>query len=157
MSGDPHGPAHEDPRGPANRDSRGPVIRAAGCVLWRRGPGGGSVEVCLVHRPRYDDWSFPKGKLKRGEDPRAAAVREVLEETGHHCALGEPLPVSRYPVDGRPKEVAYWAAEATGGSFTANDEVDRILWLAPDAARARLTQPRDVRQLTALLDVLPAS
>ncbi|CAM5359827.1 hypothetical protein SBADM41S_04544 [Streptomyces badius] len=66
--------------------SRDPVIRAAGCVLWRRVPGGG-VEVCLVHRPRYDDWSFPKGKLKRGEDPRAAAVREVLEETGHHCAL----------------------------------------------------------------------
>ncbi|MER6603647.1 NUDIX hydrolase [Streptomyces parvus] len=157
MSGDPHGPANEDPRGPANGDSRGPVIRAAGCVLWRRGPGGGSVEVCLVHRPRYDDWSFPKGKLKRGEDPRAAAVREVLEETGHHCALGEPLPASRYPVAGRPKEVAYWAAEATGGSFTANDEVDRILWLAPDAARARLTQPRDVRQLTAFLDVLPAS
>ncbi|WDT92259.1 NUDIX hydrolase [Streptomyces sp. SCSIO-PteL053] len=149
MSDDPHGPAHEDPRGP--------VIRAAGCVLWRRTPGSGGVEVCLVHRPRYDDWSFPKGKLKRGEDPRAAAVREVLEETGHHCALGEPLPASRYPVDGRPKEVAYWAAEATGGSFTANDEVDRILWLAPDAARARLTQTRDVRQLTAFLDVLPAS
>ncbi|WP_254875166.1 MULTISPECIES: NUDIX hydrolase [unclassified Streptomyces] len=167
MSGDPHtsshkdprGPAHEDPRGPADGDSRAPVIRAAGCVLWRRtpdgtGPGTG-VEVCLVHRPRYDDWSFPKGKLKRGEDPRAAAVREVLEETGHHCALGEPLPASRYLVDDRPKEVAYWAAEATGGSFTANDEVDRILWLAPDAARARLTQPRDVQQLTAFLDTLP--
>ncbi|MEU4180841.1 NUDIX hydrolase [Streptomyces sp. NPDC026589] len=132
------------------------TVRAAGCVLWRRAPGGGGVEVCLVHRPRYDDWSFPKGKLKRGEGPLAAAVREVLEETGHHCAPGDRLPTSRYPVDGRPKEVAYWAAEATGGSFTANDEVDRILWLAPDAARVRLTQPRDVRQLTALLDVLAA-
>ncbi|MFI1784968.1 NUDIX hydrolase [Streptomyces rubiginosohelvolus] len=149
MSGDPHGPGNGDPRGP--------VIRAAGCVLWRRRPGGGSVEVCLVHRPKYGDFSFPKGKLKRDEEPLAAAVREVLEETGHHCAPGPRLPTAHYLVDGRPKEVAYWAAEATGGSFTANDEVDRILWLAPDAARARLTQPRDVRQLTAFLDVLPAS
>ncbi|MDX3595646.1 NUDIX hydrolase [Streptomyces sp. ID03-2B] len=155
MSGGPPG------RGPAKRRTgTGPVL-AAGCVLWRRAPGGdgkaGGVEICLVHRPRYDDWSFPKGKLKRGEDPLAAAVREVLEETGHHCAPGDRLPTSRYPVDGRPKEVAYWAAEATGGSFTANDEVDRILWLAPDAARVRLTQPRDAQQLTALLDVLSAS
>ncbi|MGW5071498.1 NUDIX domain-containing protein, partial [Streptomyces cyaneofuscatus] len=59
------------------------TIRAAGCVLWRRAPDGAGVEVCLVHRPRYDDWSWPKGKLKRGEEPLAAAVREVLEETGH--------------------------------------------------------------------------
>ncbi|QWQ42696.1 NUDIX hydrolase [Streptomyces sp. YPW6] len=137
-------------------DPREPVIRAAGCVLWRRGPGGG-VEVCLVHRPKYGDLSFPKGKLKRHEEPLAAAVREVLEETGHHCAPGARLPSAHYVVDGRPKIVDYWAAEATGGSFSANDEVDRILWLTPDAARARLTQPRDVRQLTALLDVLPAS
>lgn len=89
------------------------------------------MEVCLVHRPRYDDWSFPKGKLKRGEEPLAAAVREVLEETGHHCLPGAPLPTARYLVDGRPKEVAYWAAEATGGAFEANDEVDRLLWLTP--------------------------
>ncbi|MFJ5049012.1 NUDIX hydrolase [Streptomyces sp. NPDC088719] len=152
MSGDP------GTTGPV-KNRTGPVL-AAGCVLWRRaqdGAGGGDgVEVCLVHRPRYDDWSFPKGKLKRGEDPLAAAVREVLEETGHHCAPGDRLPTSRYLVDGRPKEVAYWAAEATGGSFTANDEVDRILWLAPDAARVRLTRPRDVQQLTALLDALAA-
>ncbi|WYB31020.1 NUDIX hydrolase [Streptomyces sp. SM1P] len=153
MSGDPHGPGNGEPRGP--------VIRAAGCVLWRRTPvgtgSGTGVEVCLVHRPKYGDFSFPKGKLKRHEEPLAAAVREVLEETGHHCAPGPRLPTSRYVVDGRPKVVDYWAAEATGGAFTANDEVDRILWLAPDAARARLTQPRDVRQLTAFLDVLPTS
>ncbi|MFH9268307.1 NUDIX hydrolase [Streptomyces sp. NPDC017546] len=148
MSGDP-GAA-----GPVK--NRTGTVRAAGCVLWRRAPGGdgNDVEVCLVHRPRYDDWSFPKGKLKRGEGPLAAAVREVLEETGHHCAPGDRLPTSRYPVDGRPKEVAYWAAEATEGSFTPSDEVDRILWLAPAAARAQLTQPRDVQQLTALLDAL---
>ncbi|MEU1327052.1 MULTISPECIES: NUDIX hydrolase [Streptomyces] len=140
------------------------TILAAGCVLWRRARDGGNgngngydVEVCLVHRPRWDDWSHPKGKLKRGEEPLAAAVREVLEETGHHCAPGVRLPTARYLVDGRPKEVAYWAAEATGGAFEANDEVDRLLWLTPEAARVRLTQPRDREQLTALLDVLPGA
>ncbi|MFJ9620860.1 NUDIX hydrolase [Streptomyces sp. NPDC101181] len=130
-------------------------MRAAGCVLWRRAPDGCTVEVCLVHRPKYDDFSFPKGKLKRREEPLAAAVREVLEETGHHCAPGPRLPTARYLVDGRPKVVDYWAAEATGGAFRANDEVDRVLWLTPDAARDRLTQPRDRDQLTALLDALP--
>ncbi|WP_043972804.1 NUDIX hydrolase [Streptomyces microflavus] len=140
------------------------TILAAGCVLWRRARDGGNgdgngndVEVCLVHRPRWDDWSHPKGKLKRGEEPLAAAVREVLEETGHHCAPGVRLPTARYLVDGRPKEVAYWAAEATGGAFEANDEVDRLLWLTPEAARVRLTQPRDREQLTALLDALPGA
>lgn len=135
------------------------TVLAAGCVLWRRAPGGDGcgVEVCLVHRPRYDDWSFPKGKLKRGEDPLTAAVREVLEETGHHCAPGRRLPTARYLVDGRPKEVRYWAAEATGGAFAANAEVDRLLWLAPEAALVRLTQPRDREQLTALLDTLPGA
>ncbi|MFD3409488.1 NUDIX hydrolase [Streptomyces cyaneofuscatus] len=133
------------------------TVRAAGCVLWRRAPDGAGVEVCLVHRPRWDDWSFPKGKLKRGEEPLAAAVREVLEETGHHCLPGAPLPTARYLVDGRPKEVAYWAAEATGGAFEANDEVDRLLWLTPEATRVRLTQPRDREQLTALLAVLPTT
>ncbi|MDQ0985370.1 NUDIX hydrolase [Streptomyces sp. V2I9] len=142
---------------PGARTAKTGTVLAAGCVLWRHAPDGDGVEVCLVHRPRYDDWSFPKGKLKRGENARDAAVREVLEETGHHCTPGAPLPTSRYPVEGRPKEVAYWAAEATGGSFTANDEVDRVLWLTPEAARVRLTQPRDVQQLTALLDVLSGS
>ncbi|WNF28512.1 NUDIX hydrolase [Streptomyces sp. C11-1] len=150
-----------EPPGPPGHASAKPrtrtgTIRAAGCVLWRRAPGGDGVEICLVHRPRYDDWSFPKGKLKRGEEPLAAAVREVLEETGHHCTPGTRLPTARYLVDGRPKEVAYWAAEAADGAFEANDEVDRLLWLTPGAARARLTQPRDVQQLTALLDTLAA-
>ncbi|MFH9430385.1 NUDIX hydrolase [Streptomyces sp. NPDC017615] len=125
-------------------------IHAAGCVLWRRAPGTGALEVCLVHRPRYDDWSHPKGKLKRGESALAAAVREVREETGHAADPGAELPTLRYPVDGRPKQVRYWAAEAVSGAFVPSSEVDRVLWLPPAKARARLTHPRDRGLLDAL-------
>ncbi|MCG8966782.1 NUDIX hydrolase [Streptomyces sp. CL12-4] len=128
------------------------TVRAAGCVLWRRAPGAGEPQLCLVHRPKYDDWSHPKGKLLRGEDPLAGALREVAEETGYAASPGVELPTVRYLVDGRPKEVRYWAAEAVSGGFTPNAEVDRILWLPVPAARARLTQPRD----RALVDALPA-
>ncbi|EDY48124.1 conserved hypothetical protein [Streptomyces clavuligerus] len=131
------------------------MIRAAGCVLWRRSPhGGGDVEICLVHRPKYDDWSHPKGKLKRGEDARAGARREVREETGTDCDPGPELPTVRYPVEGRPKEVRYWAAEATGGGFTPNREVDRVVWLSPRAAHIRLTQERDRALVDAFLTAL---
>ncbi|MEH0577603.1 NUDIX hydrolase [Streptomyces sp. B21-108] len=130
------------------------VVRAAGCVLWRRSRSGGELEVCLVHRPKYDDWSHPKGKLKRGEEPLAGALREVEEETGHRAAPGARLPTMEYEANGRPKQVHYWAAEAVSGTFTPNHEVDRVLWLAPQAARDRLTQPRDRMLVDALLDVL---
>ncbi|WP_369377461.1 NUDIX hydrolase [Streptomyces sp. cg36] len=132
------------------------TVLAAGCVLWRRSPwGDGGLEVCLVHRPKYDDWSHPKGKLKRGEEPLAGAVREVLEETGHHCVPGARLPSAHYvDAQGRPKVVDYWAAEAAEGRFEPCDEVDRLLWLPPAAARHRLTQPRDRQLLDALLDAL---
>ncbi|GAA5008539.1 NUDIX hydrolase [Streptomyces siamensis] len=130
------------------------TIRAAGCVLWRRSPFDGELEICLVHRPKYDDWSHPKGKLKRGEDPLTGAVREVEEETGYVAAPGAALPALRYLVAGRPKEVRYWAAEAVDGHFTPNREVDRVLWLSPTAARHRLTQSRDRDLVDALPDVL---
>ncbi|MEU5598604.1 NUDIX hydrolase [Streptomyces sp. NPDC020298] len=118
-------------------------VQAAGCVLWRRSPVDGGLEVCLVHRPKYDDWSHPKGKLKRGEEALSGALREVTEETGYTAEPGAELPTVCYYANGRPKEVRYWAAEAVAGDFTPNAEVDRILWLAPAPARARLTQPRD--------------
>ncbi|MEU1872644.1 MULTISPECIES: NUDIX hydrolase [unclassified Streptomyces] len=139
---------------PADDDT---TVRAAGCVLWRRAPRTGSpgVELCLVHRPKYDDWSHPKGKLKPGEDPLAGALREVAEETGYAAEPGTELPTVRYLANGRPKEVRYWAAAADAGAFAPSDEVDRILWLAPDAARIRLTEPRDRDLVDALLATRP--
>ena len=130
------------------------TIRAAGCVLWRRSPVDGALEICLVHRPKYDDWSHPKGKLKRGEDPLTGALREVAEETGYTAVPGAALPTAHYLAGGRPKQVHYWAAEATGGSFAPSREVDRVLWLPPAAARHRLTHPRDRELLDTLLGVL---
>ncbi|GAA3372837.1 NUDIX hydrolase [Streptomyces sannanensis] len=130
------------------------VVLAAGCVLWRRSPLDGRMEICLVHRPKYDDWSHPKGKLKSGEGLLDCAVREVLEETGQRCVPGAPLPTDHYIANGRPKQVAYWAAEATGGRFVPGKEVDRVLWLPPDAARQRLTRPHDRQLVDALLKAL---
>ncbi|MEU7008321.1 NUDIX hydrolase [Streptomyces sp. NPDC046332] len=127
------------------------MIRAAGCVLWRRAPSGQGIEIALVHRPKYDDWSHPKGKLKRGESAEECALREVREETGQACALGDRLPSARYWAHGQPKEVTYWSARALGGTFTPSKEVDRVEWLPPAEARARLTQPRDRDLLDALV------
>ncbi|WP_327163366.1 NUDIX hydrolase [Streptomyces zaomyceticus] len=124
-------------------------ILAAGCVLWRPALSGHGIEVAIVHRPKYDDWSHPKGKRKRGEAAEACALREVQEETGRRSALGPRLPTVHYTVDGRPKEVAYWSARALDGAFTPSREVDRLLWLPPAAARTRLTQPRDRELLDA--------
>ncbi|MEV0443065.1 NUDIX hydrolase [Streptomyces spectabilis] len=126
-------------------------VRAAGCVLWRRSTVPDGLVLCLVHRPKYDDWSWPKGKIKPGETLLACALREVEEETGQRCAPGPPLPTARYLANGRPKEVHYWAAEALGGHFTPSREVDRVRWLAPREARARLTQLRDRELLDAFL------
>ncbi|MDQ0950817.1 8-oxo-dGTP diphosphatase [Streptomyces phaeochromogenes] len=134
--------------------TNGDPVLAAGCVLWRRSPFDGELEICLVHRPKYDDWSHPKGKLKRAEDALAGAVREVEEETGYRCATGPRLATLHYMANDRPKQVSYWAAEATEGRFAPNREVDRILWLPPTGARDRLTHPRDKDLVDELLAVL---
>ncbi|MFE6776550.1 NUDIX hydrolase [Streptomyces sp. NPDC057702] len=130
-------------------------IRAAGCVLWRRSPRGPGLEIALVHRPRWDDWSHPKGKLKRGETALRGALREVAEETGMDCVPGPELPTAHYTVDGRPKEVRYWAARALDDTFVPNREVDRLIWLPPPAARTRLTHPRDRDLIDAFLATRP--
>ncbi|WP_405064102.1 NUDIX domain-containing protein [Kribbella sp. NBC_01505] len=130
-----------------------PAVIAAGGAVWRERRG--IREVLLVHRPRYDDWSLPKGKLTHHEHVLLAAQREIEEETGVQVVLGPPLGVQRYPIrkNGSTTEklVHYWAAVATAdGGFEPNDEVDKIDWLPVDEARARLSYPRDVDILDAL-------
>ena len=132
------------------------TLRAAGAVVWRRRDDG-TVEVALVHRPRYDDWSLPKGKAGRGEHLTSTAVREVGEETGVHVALGRPLGEQRYDVRTKAgaiarKVVHYWAAEAPADApdFAPGDEVDDLRWLALDEAAATLTWERDRGVLEAL-------
>lgn len=125
-------------------------IKAAGALLWRDGPDG--LEIAVIHRGRYDDWSLPKGKLEPGEHPVLTALREVEEETGYRVVLGRRLPSIEYAVLGRPKRVRYWAGHSADAvEFTANDEVDELAWLAPAAALDRLTGPLDRGVLEAFL------
>ncbi|WP_277454130.1 NUDIX hydrolase [Janibacter sp. DB-40] len=130
----------------------GASVLAAGTLPWRRRRG--RLEVALVHRPRYDDWSWAKGKLDPGEAFPSAAARETLEETGLRVRLGHPLPTTTYTTTqrGRPavKEVRYWAAEVTGGDGGLIHEVDEVAWLEADVAADRLSYPHDRAQLGAL-------
>ena len=125
-------------------DPEAAEVKASGGVVWRRGRGG--LEVVLVHRPRYDDWSLPKGKLDAGESWEAAALREVEEEVGMRCRLGEELAPVRYRDNkGRDKAVRYWLMEPEDDAapFTPNDEVDEMRWTDVAAAAALLSYPRD--------------
>lgn len=131
------------------------TIRAAGAVVWRPSSVTEQVEVAVVHRPRYDDWSLPKGKLDADETVPAAAVREVLEETGFSIVLGRRLPSAEYTADGRAKVVEYFAARYVDGDFEANDEVDRLKWVSPDAAGDLLSYQHD-RVVLAEFTELPA-
>jgi 8-oxo-dGTP diphosphatase len=121
----------------------GDVVRAAGGLVVRAGPGGDS-EVALVHRPKYDDWSFPKGKLDPGETDEQAAIREVEEETGLRARLDRELPSVRYrDANGRPKVVRYWVMTPLEGDFRPNREVDELRWVPIDRAGALLTYDHD--------------
>jgi 8-oxo-dGTP pyrophosphatase MutT (NUDIX family) len=146
--------------------SNGPIL-AAGAVLWRVGDNGaGDLLVALVHRPRYDDWSLPKGKVDPGETEPVTAVREVEEETGFVSELGRRLAAVSYPVEQRSrsggdvehrsrsgdielgtKKVVYWTARAIGGEFTPNAEVDQLSWLPVKEAMNRLQYPYDRKVL----------
>jgi 8-oxo-dGTP diphosphatase len=119
-------------------------IEAAGGVVVRDG------KIALVHRPEYDDWTLPKGKLDPGESFEAAALREVEEETGLRGRLVRELPAVFYEVRGRPKEVRYWLMEVEADpGFEPNDEVDELRWLSPADAAALLTYDRDKEVLSA--------
>jgi 8-oxo-dGTP diphosphatase len=113
-------------------------VEAAGGVVMRDGL------LALVHRPEYDDWTLPKGKLDRGESFEDAALREVVEETGLRCRLMRELPEVEYEVRGRPKVVRYWLMEVEDETpFVAGDEVDEVRWVEPAEALSLLTYERD--------------
>lgn len=122
------------------------VVRAAGGVVWRA--AGGGRQVLVVHRPRYDDWSLPKGKADPGESDEDCALREVAEETGLRCELGPYLTEVFYTDRRRrPKVSRYWAMRPLGGRFVPGDEVDEVRWLEVAPARELLSYPRDRRVL----------
>jgi 8-oxo-dGTP diphosphatase len=130
------------------------VIEAAGGVVWRVGARG--PKILLVHRPRYDDWSLPKGKLVPGESTLEAALREVQEETGFLCDAGPRLPDTTYVHrSGRRKRVRYWAMTVVGGEggFSPNREVDAIRWFRVADAAHRLSYDHDVPVLSAFADL----
>jgi 8-oxo-dGTP diphosphatase len=125
-------------------DPEAAEVKAAGGVVWR--PRDGGVEIVIAHRPRYDDWSLPKGKLDKGESWEDAALREVEEEVGVRARLGHELdPTAYQDRKGRSKVVRYWLMEVeVDPGFEPNDEVDAIRWLPPEDAAAELTYPHDV-------------
>jgi len=126
------------------------VIEAAGGLVWRISAKR-ALKVLLVHRPRYGDWSLPKGKVEAGESPLKAALREVAEETGLSCAACRPLPETRYrDRKGRQKRVRYWAMEPRKGSFRPNHEVDKIRWVRIEDAGELLSYDHDLRVIAAL-------
>ena len=138
----------------AGTRSRSRVIPAAGAVVWRHcsadPTSDAGVEIAVIHRPRYDDWSLPKGKVKRGETAPVAAVREVLEETGQRAVLGRRLVMVSYPVDSPTrgvKKVDYWAARSVGGEFTPGSEVDGLVWMPLAEAMQRLVYTDDQKVL----------
>jgi 8-oxo-dGTP diphosphatase len=119
------------------------LMRAAGGVVVRRSRSG-EREIAVIHRPEYDDWTLPKGKIEPEETPEDCALREVREETGLRCDLVRPLGCTAY-VDrrGREKLACYWVMEVRGGRFKPGEEVDRLLWLSIKDAVKRLTYGHD--------------
>ncbi len=128
----------------------GSIIRAAGGVLWRTAnasSGPPRIEVAVIHRPRYDDWSIPKGKLVPGESEIEGAIREVTEETGYRVQIRRPLGEVSYQkgsgADPRTKTVRYWSMHAEGGLFSPSREVDQLRWLSIEDAYDLLSHERD--------------
>jgi 8-oxo-dGTP diphosphatase len=120
-----------------------PLIQAAGAVLWRKTESG-DLEIAIVHRPKYDDWSLPKGKVEVGESHISAAYREIQEETGYESIFGPEIGTVVYKLEGAPKEVRFWSAHATEMTGHPDPvEVDQVEWLAPKKAQDKLTNKDD--------------
>jgi 8-oxo-dGTP diphosphatase len=133
---------------------RGPLIRAGGGVVWRhRGGSAREIEVALVHRPKYDDWSLPKGKLEPGEQAIEAAVREVREELGSHVAVSRRITRICYDLPSGRKEVDFWVMRHRGGDFQATAEIDDARWLTPADARAVMSYDIEREVLDGFTDV----
>jgi 8-oxo-dGTP pyrophosphatase MutT (NUDIX family) len=127
------------------------IVRAAGGVAWRSRDA--RVEVLLVHRPKYDDWSFPKGKNVAGESDEECAVREIEEETALRVTLAVELVSTRYVSKGRSKRVRYWLVEPQNpDAARPQNEVDALAWLTPEEAAERLTYARDRDVLNSFLE-----
>jgi 8-oxo-dGTP pyrophosphatase MutT (NUDIX family) len=123
------------------------AVLAAGAVLWRLNGDSATPEIAIIHRPRYDDWSLPKGKVDPGETEPVTAVREVHEETGYSSHLGRRLVAVSYPVEQGIKKVRYWAASTIDGEFNPSDEVDELKWLPVADAMKELKYPHDRKVL----------
>ncbi|HHY07123.1 MAG: NUDIX domain-containing protein [Lawsonella sp.] len=138
------------------RNERECDILAAGAVVWRKTTEG-EIEVLLEHRPNYDDWSLPKGKLDSGESPLLAAVREIYEETGYHVRLGKFLRRIHYPNSRKnvEKVVYFWSAEAVGGEFVPNGEVDKVAWVSVEKALTKTDYSTDVKVLKRFSQIDP--
>jgi 8-oxo-dGTP diphosphatase len=129
------------------------VIRAAGALLWRE-IAAGEIEIALVHRPRYDDWSLPKGKIDENETALACAYREVSEETGIKARFTRQLGAVEYEDNGAQKRVKYWVAQALGASdFVANEEVDQLRWLNPTDSIELATHQSDKEVIERFLEI----
>ncbi len=135
------------PKAPSSgRGSARRTVYAAGAVVWQPGPDS-TPEIAVIHRPRYDDWSLPKGKVDRGETEPLTAVREVFEETGFRVHLGSRITAVSYPIDQGTKKVRYWAARSIGGEFVPNSEVDELIWLPVSEALKKVNYAQDRKVL----------
>jgi len=125
------------------------MIRAAGALLWRE-TAERNIEIALIHRPKYGDWTLPKGKIEEGETALQCAYRELLEETGIKASFTRQLGSVDYEENGQPKRVIFWAAHCglDASTFVANEEVDQLRWLTPEDALELATYPTDMEMIT---------
>lgn len=125
------------------KEMQSPLIQAAGAVLWRK-TDKSNLEIAIIHRPRYGDWSLPKGKVEEGESHISAGYREIQEETGFESIFGPEIGSVVYKLEGAPKEVRYWSAKATAKTGNPDPkEVDEVIWLEPTKAKEKLTNKDD--------------